>query len=197
MVPRLPRGAPVSSIRVIAGRFGGRLLDAPRENNTRTKPMGERIRNAMFNSIGNEINGAQVLDAFAGTGAVGLEALSRGAAHVTFVERDKIAQKILSNNVSSLGVQNEAKIISAPVNSWIESGGAGKYDIIFADPPYKNPQFSTVSKLFGLLKPGGLMVLSHPGRGEEPNLGNEIVVVDNRSYGNAYLTSFRRESCDS
>ncbi|TWP26334.1 16S rRNA (guanine(966)-N(2))-methyltransferase RsmD [TM7 phylum sp. oral taxon 346] len=197
MVPRLPRGAPVSSIRVIAGRFGGRLLDAPRENNTRTKPMGERIRNAMFNSIGNEINGAQVLDAFAGTGAVGLEALSRGAARVTFIERDKIAQKILSNNVSSLGVQNEAKIISAPVNSWIESGSAGKYDIIFADPPYKNPQFSTVSKLFGLLKPGGLMVLSHPGRGEEPNLGNEIVVVDNRSYGNAYLTSFRRESCDS
>jgi len=159
--------------------------------------MGERIRNAMFNSIGNEINGAQVLDAFAGTGAVGLEALSRGAAHVTFIERDKIAQKILSNNVSSLGVQYETKIISASVNSWIESGGAGKYDIIFADPPYKNPQFSTVSKLFGLLKPGGLMVLSHPGRGEEPNLGNEIVVVDNRSYGNAYLTSFRRESCDS
>ena len=187
----------MSSIRVIAGRFGGRLLDAPRDNNTRTKPMGERIRNAMFNSIGNEINGAQVLDAFAGTGAVGLEALSRGAARVTFIERDKIAQKILSNNVSSLGVQNEAKIISAPVNSWIESGGAGKYDIIFADPPYKNPQFSTVSKLFGLLKPGGLMVLSHPGRGEEPNLGNEIVVVDNRSYRNAYLTSFRRESCDS
>ena len=147
----------MSSIRVIAGRFGGRLLDAPKENSTRTKPMGERIRNAMFNSIGNEINGAQVLDAFAGTGAVGLEALSRGAAHVTFIERDKIAQKILS----------------------------------------KNPQFSTVSKLFGLLKPGGLMVLSHPGRGEEPNLGNEIVVVDNRSYGNAYLTSFRRESCDS
>ena len=187
----------MSSIRVIAGRFGGRLLDAPKENSTRTKPMGERIRNAMFNSIGNEINGAQVLDAFAGTGAVGLEALSRGAAHVTFIERDKIAQKILSNNVSSLGVQNEAKIISASVNSWIESGGAGKYDIIFADPPYKNPQFSTVSKLFGLLKPGGIMVLSHPGRGEEPNLGNEIVVVDNRSYGNAYLTSFRRESCDS
>ena len=187
----------MSSIRVIAGRFGGRLLDAPKDNNTRTKPMGERIRNAMFNSIGNEINGAQILDAFAGTGAVGLEALSRGAARVTFIERDKIAQKILSNNVSSLGVQNEAKIISAPVNSWIESGGAGKYDIIFADPPYKNPQFSTVSKLFGLLKPGGLMVLSHPGRGEEPNLGNEIVVVDNRSYGNAYLTSFRRESCDS
>ena len=60
--------------------------------------------------------------------------------------------------------------------------------------PYTDPQFSTVSRLFGLLKPTGLMVLSHPGRGEGPNLTNGIVVVDNRSYGNAYLTSFRRES---
>ena len=93
----------MSSIRVIAGRFGGRLLDAPKGNNKQTKPMGERIRNAMFNSLGNEVVGARVLDAFAGTGAIGLEALSRGAAHVTFIERDKIAQKILSNNVSSLG----------------------------------------------------------------------------------------------
>ena len=126
----------MSSIRVIAGRFGGRLLDAPKGNNKQTKPMGERIRNAMFNSLGNEVVGARVLDAFAGTGAIGLEALSRGAAHVTFIERDKIAQKILSNNVSSLGAQCETKTINASVNSWIESSGAGTYDIIFADPPY-------------------------------------------------------------
>ena len=183
----------MSSIRVITGRFGGRLLDAPKGNNKQTKPMGERIRNAMFNSLGNEVVGARVLDAFAGTGAIGLEALSRGAAHVTFIERDKIAQKILSNNVSSLDAQCETKTINSSVNSWIESSGAGTYDIIFADPPYKDPQFSTVSKLFRLLKPGGFMILSHPGRGEGPNLENGIVVVDNRSYGNAYLTSFRRE----
>lgn len=183
----------MSSIRVIAGRFGGRPLDAPKGNNRQTKPMGERIRNAIFNSLGDEVVGARVLDAFAGTGAIGLEALSRGAAHVTFVERDKIAQKILSNNVSSLGVHSETKTINAPVNSWIGSNDAGTYDIIFADPPYTDPQFSTVGKLFRLLKPGGFMVLSHPGRGEGPNLENGIVVVDNRSYGNAYLTSFRRE----
>ena len=183
----------MSQIRVIAGKYGGRKLDAPHADNTRTKPMGERIRNAMFNSLGSEVIGASVLDAFAGTGAVGLEALSRGASHATFVERDKIAQKILSKNVVSLGAENEVKIINASVNSWIESGGAGTYDIIFADPPYNDLQFSTISKLFGLLKPGGRMVLSHSGRGEGPNLKNGIVVVDNRSYGNAFLTSFRRE----
>ena len=155
--------------------------------------MGERIRNAMFNRIGGEIDDARVLDAFAGTGSVGLEALSRGARWVTFVERDKIAQKILSKNVASLGVDEETEIIRTTVNNWLETADHEMYDIILADPPYHDLQLSTVSRLFGLLKPNGLMVLSHSGRGEGPNLENGIVVVDNRSYGNATLTYFRRE----
>ena len=100
----------MTQIRVIAGKYGGRKIDAPDFSNSRTKPMGERIRNAMFNRIGEEIRGARVLDAFAGTGSVGLEALSRGASFVTFVERDKIAQKILQKNVLSLGAENESEL---------------------------------------------------------------------------------------
>jgi 16S rRNA (guanine966-N2)-methyltransferase len=184
----------MTQIRIIAGRFGGRKIDAPGFDNSRTKPMGERIRNAMFNRIGGEISNARVLDVFAGTGSVGLEALSRGAAHVTFVERDKIAQKILAKNMSSLGINDEAELIRTTVNNWLETSEPGMYDIILADPPYHDLQLSTVSKLFGLLKPNGLMILSHSGRGEGPNLTNGIVVVDNRSYGNASLTSFRREA---
>jgi RNA methyltransferase, rsmD family len=183
----------VTQIRVIAGKYGGRKIDAPDFSNSRTKPMGERIRNAMFNRIGEEIRGARVLDAFAGTGSVGLEALSRGASFVTFVERDKIAQKILQKNVLSLGAENESEIIRTTVNNWLETAEPEMYDIILADPPYHDLQLSTVSRLFGLLKPKGLMVLSHTGRGEGPNLENSIVVVDNRSYGNATLTSFRRK----
>ena len=184
----------MTNIRVIAGKFGGRRLDAPDFSNSRTKPMGERIRNAMFNRIGTEIEGARVLDVFAGTGAVGLEALSRGASHVTFVERDKIAQKILAKNVVSLGAEDASEIIRTTVNNWIETTTPDFYDIILADPPYHDLQLSTVSKLFGLLKPNGLMVLSHSGRSEGLILQNGIVVVDNRSYGNASLTSFRREA---
>lgn len=185
----------MAHIRVIAGRFGGRKIDAPDFANSRTKPMGERIRNALFNKVGSEIEGARVLDAFAGTGSVGLEALSRGAAHVTFVERDKIAQKILAKNIALLGCESETEIVRTSVNNWLETADIENYDIIFADPPYHDPQFSTVSKILGLLKPKGLMVLSSPGRGEGPNLANTgIVVVDNRSYGNALLTSFRRAS---
>lgn len=184
---------PVAQIRVIAGKYGGRKIDAPDLSNSRTKPMGERIRNALFNKVGAEIQGARVLDAFAGTGSVGLEALSRGAAQVTFVERDKIAQKILAKNIALLDCEDEAEIIRTSVNNWLETADIENYDIIFADPPYHDTQLSTVSKLFGILKPNGLMVLSNPGRGEGPNLANTgIVVVDNRSYGNAFLTSFRR-----
>lgn len=178
-------------IRIISGKFGGRKIDAP--DNRRTHPMGERVRNAMFNSIADEIAGARVLDAFAGSGSVGLEAISRGAHSCTFVERDKIAQKILGKNVVSLGADEQSEIIRLSVNSWMESVNTDNYDIIFADPPYHDLQLSTVSKLFAILKPNGLMVLSHTGRGEVPNLNQlGIVVVDNRSYGNAHLTYFRR-----
>lgn len=185
----------MTSIRIIAGRFGGRKIDAPGYDNSRTKPMGERIRNAMFNRIGDEIIGARILDAFAGTGSVGLEALSRGADFVTFIERDKIAQKILGKNVVSLAAEESSEIIRTSVKNWLSTAEPRSYDIIFADPPYHDTQLSTVSELFALLKPNGLMVLSWPGRGEGPNLENtNIVVVDNRSYGNATLTSFRRET---
>lgn len=177
-------------LRVISGKYGGRNLDAP--TNSRTHPMSERVRNALFNSIGEEIEGVRVLDAFAGTGAIGFEALSRGARHVTFVERDRVAQSVLKNNVNSLGVDKSTTIVSSPVMSWLATQDDAQFDLIFADPPYNNLQLSTVSQLSRLLRPGGLMVLSHTGRGEVP-IQTGIVVVDNRSYGNAFLTFFRLE----
>lgn len=179
------------NIRIISGRYGGRRIDAP--DNSRTHPMSERVRNALFNSIGAEINGADVLDAFAGTGSVGLEALSRGARHAIFIEKDRVAQKILQKNIATLDVENTTNIVNTTVSNWIDTYSGESFDIIFADPPYHDPQFSTVERLFALLKPGGLMVLSHPGRGEEPTKKG-VVVVDNREYGNAFLTFYRREA---
>ncbi len=177
------------NIRIISGKFGGRLLDAP--EGRRMHPMGERIRNALFNSIGSEIQGAHVLDAFAGTGAVGLEALSRGAASVTFIERDRLLQKIVMGNIERLGVETETTLIRTSVANWLETKDDQQFDIIFADPPYNDVQFSTISLLFDLLKPSALMVLSHPGKSEILTKTG-VVVVDNRSYGNADLTFYRR-----
>jgi 16S rRNA (guanine966-N2)-methyltransferase len=178
------------NIRIIGGLYGGRKIEAP--NNRRTHPMGERIRNALFNSITSELADAEVLDVYAGTGAVGLEALSRGAKHATFVDKDRTAQRYLTRNVAALEVEAQTDIIRTTVSSWLGTKNPKLFDIIFADPPYWDTQFSTVERLFDLLKPGGLMVLSHPGRGEVPTKTG-VVVVDNRSYGNAYLTFYRRD----
>lgn len=178
------------NIRLIAGTYGGRKLTTP--NTARTHPMSERVRNAMFNNLNDLVKDAAVLDAFAGSGAVGLEALSRGAGTVVFVERDRVAQRVLQENIALLGTEAATKIIKASVTAFVSTYDGELFDLIFADPPYKDEQFSTVLSLFPLLKPGGTMVLSHPGRGERPIQNNEIVVVDNRSYGNACLTFFRR-----
>ena len=179
------------NVRLIAGKYGGRILAAPA--NDRTHPMSERVRNALFNSIASEIHGSVVLDAFAGTGAVGFEALSRGASSVDFIEKDRVAANILRENYDTLGSPDGVAIITTSVSSWLTTVSDREYDLIFADPPYHNPQFSTVSRLMGLLKPGALMVISHSGRGEELIPQDDIVVVDNRSYGNANLTFFRRK----
>lgn len=178
------------NVRIISGEFGGRKIEAP--DNNRTHPMGERIRNALFNSIGSGIESADVLDVFAGTGAVGLEALSRGARHVTFIEKDRIAQKILAKNITSLGAEDRTTVIRTTAANWLQNNMDKKYDFVFADPPYYDPQLSTARQFLGLLKPGGYMILSHPGRGEDLT-GTGVVVVDNRSYGNAFLTFYRRE----
>jgi 16S rRNA (guanine966-N2)-methyltransferase len=190
MVPGKPKGGKIMNVRLISGEFGGRKIEAP--DTGRTHPMSERIRNALFNSLGNRIEGATVLDAFAGTGSVGLEALSRGAHDVTFVERDRIAQKVLAKNITALGVENRTAIIRTTVSNWLETKDEKEFDIIFADPPYNDPQLSTAGRLLGLLKPGGYMILSHPGRGEGLTKTG-VVVVDNRSYGNAFLTFYRRD----
>ena len=176
------------NIRLIAGYFGGRIIEG--SGTTRTHPMGERIRSSLFNILGSEIEGAVVLDAFAGSGSLGLESLSRGAKQATFVERDRVAQKIIERNIALLGVYEQAKLVKAPVASWLSTVDT-QYDIIFADPPYNNLQLSTVFQLQKLLKPNGLMVLSYTGRGEVPtDLG--VVVVDNRRYGDAVLSFYRR-----
>lgn len=178
------------NLRIIAGELGGRTIAAP--DGKRTHPMSERVRNALFNSLGDSVHGAHVLDAFAGTGALGIEAISRGAEFTTFIERDRVAQKVLAENLESLKITDRTKLVKASVGVWIDTYDGPKFDLIFADPPYHDTQFSTAMRLIGLLKPNGLMVLSHPGRSESPTLPG-VVVVDNRGYGDAALTYFRLE----
>ena len=184
----------MTKLRIIAGRFGSRLISA--DVGQATHPMGDRVRSALFARLlsHRSIDGARVLDAFAGTGALGLEALSRGAGSVTFVERDSIALRVLKNNIELLGVGEQVTVVSASAKTWLDTRDQSDlYDIILADPPYNYPQPETVSRLAEALQPSGLMILSYPGRLRVPYQPIGVVVVDDfRSYGEATLAVFRK-----
>lgn len=130
-------------IRVIGGRFKRRRLDSvPGE--ALTRPTADRVKESLFNILQGEIEGAQVLDLFSGTGALGIEALSRGAASCCFVERDKAAAAVLASNLARLGLGPvEARLIVAPVDDVLRApdrfGLVGRtFDLVLADPPYKS-----------------------------------------------------------
>lgn len=189
----------MSRLRIISGEFGGRFISA--DVGRATQPMGDRVRSALFNMV--DVRGKKVLDAYAGSGAIGLEALSRGASHVDFVERDRKAQEVISGNIETLNVGSRAKLYKLSIVTFIhdvigESASEDqKYDIIFLDPPYHtlktDKDFSTVLTVKGVVKDKGLMILSYLGRLCAPTV-NGVVVVDKRSYGDAALAVFRLDA---
>jgi len=176
-------------MRVIAGELGGRFFAAP--DSSATHPMAERVRGALFNALG-DIEGKTVLDAFGGSGALAFEALSRGAALAIIVERDKRAQRIIAENIKSLGVEGQAKLIRTGIGSWSDTNDDALFDLVLCDPPYHDMQFSTVSKLTHHVKPNGLMVLSYPGRESAPTVNGVVVVDKSKSYGDAALAYYRK-----
>jgi 16S rRNA (guanine966-N2)-methyltransferase len=175
-------------LRVIAGTLGGRFFDSP--DSFATRPMSERVRGALFNSLG-DVSGYEVLDAFAGSGAISFEAVSRGAEHAIAVEKDRKAQDIIAKNIATLGIEDQVKLIKAGASAWSGTNEGKLFDVIFCDPPYNNLQLSTVFGLIKHLKPNGLMVLSYPGRESTPTV-NGVVVVDTKLYGDAALAIYRK-----
>ncbi|MDP9144799.1 MAG: 16S rRNA (guanine(966)-N(2))-methyltransferase RsmD [Actinomycetota bacterium] len=121
-------------MRIIAGLYGGRRLVAPK--GTIARPTQDRVREAWFSILGQDVQGARVLDLFAGSGALGLEALSRGAASVTFVEKARTSLIALEQNIESLGVGGETEIVKGDAIRYFEGLADGAFDLAFADPPY-------------------------------------------------------------
>lgn len=167
--------------------------------------MSERVRNAIFNSIQSEIPNSRVLDAFAGTGALGLEALSRGAKSATFIEKNRLTQKILAENLQILDKNSdsgEAKLIRASVSGWLNSttgqfelgeiSELPTFDIIFADPPYYDPQFPTLEKLTKRLASNGIMIISQPKELETFSTDN-LEIISERIYSGAKIIFLRKK----
>ena len=175
-------------MRIIAGKYGSRIIKSPR--GFKTHPMGERMRNALFNALG-DLSDKVVWDAFAGSGSLAIESVSRGANEAIATESDRSAYLILKANAEKLHVYN-VKAIKASCRAWSRNNVDKKFDLIFCDPPYNDLQLSTVFALQTHLKPNGLMILSYPGRDDIP-LADGVVVVDNRNYGDAALATYRLE----
>lgn len=179
-------------MRVIAGELGGRFFNGP--DSATTHPMAERVRGAMFNSLG-DISGYTALDAFGGSGALAVEAISRGAKSAIILERDKRAQRIIAENIQLLGLGDKVRLIKASASAWSDNNPDAQFDLLICDPPYHDLQLSTVSKLFRHVKYNGLMVLSYPGRESAPPVNvNGVVVVDDKSYGDAALAYYRQKT---
>ena len=177
------------NLRIISGELGRRQIKSP--NNAYVHPMSERMRQALFNSLG-DLHGKVVLDAFAGSGAVGIEAISRGDQYVTLIEKDRVVVNTLIENVEDLKVGAKAHVVRANVFGWTDKSDE-KFDIIIADPPYDLVDSNkTVDKLKNHLNSSGIMVLSHSGSVEHPRVDG-VVVVGTRSYANGKLTFYRSQ----
>ena len=129
-------------MRVVAGDLRGRRIESPTGDATR--PTTDKVREAVFNALGSLdlVDGARVLDLFAGTGAMGIEALSRGAAHCTFVESDRRALEVLRNNLRTLGLEQRSTVVSGDATSRMVSAHAA--GLVIADPPYGFDDWSSV-----------------------------------------------------
>jgi 16S rRNA (guanine966-N2)-methyltransferase len=169
--------------RLISGVAGGRRLKVPR---TGVRPTGDRAREALFNPLKSlvELRGASVLDLYAGSGALGLEALSRGAASCVFVEAGPPALKTLRANVDALGAGPASRIVRTDAVRFAAGLGAGDFDVAFADPPYGQGFAEALARAFAVVPFAALLCIEH-GRGDVlPALDG----AQTRRYGDTSIT---------
>ena len=178
--------------RIIGGRVGGRRIATPR--GVYTRPTTDRVREALFATIESwcgSLAGLRFLDLYAGSGAVGLEAWSRGAGVVTLVEQDRRTASMIAANARELGF-NRAHIVTGPVSSALVRPPAAPYDVAFLDPPYAQPDEDVAADLSALrdqewLVPGAMVVVERGSRGHEPAWPPGFSESRQKKYGETVL----------
>jgi 16S rRNA (guanine966-N2)-methyltransferase len=180
-------------MRIIAGSLKGRRLRTPAWDGLR--PTSDRLRETLFNVLAGAIPGAYVLDGYAGTGAVGIEALSRGASHVVFVEQDRRAVALIAENLRHCGVSEGYGIIRADIERVGRPGGSRPFDVILLDPPYAVADLqSCVTVAAPWLGAGGVLVLEHARRRISPPTAGDLAFVRVVQSGDSALSFYRHGS---
>ncbi len=185
-------------MRIIAGALKGRVL-APVKG--RTRPTAARVREAIFSILGAAVLEARVLDLFAGTGALGIEALSRGAAQAVFVEDQPAALKGLQGNLETLGLVERSQVLPLPVAAALRklAGQGEPFDLVFLDPPYGGgAAAATLAALAeaSLLSPEALVVAEYSRRETLPEAVGDLVQQTDRRYGDTRVAVYRRGTED-
>jgi 16S rRNA (guanine966-N2)-methyltransferase len=176
-------------MRIIAGSLKGREFKTPHGH--KTHPMSDKVRGALFNVLG-DIEGLTFLDAFAGSGALAFEAVSRGAKSVVAIDKDSSAHKVLEQNTKGLCPKN-VKAVKANTSGWSIHNMEKRFDIVLLDPPYEELQTTLLERLIKRhLITGGLAVLSYPGHAEVPAFENTEIAAS-KNYGDAQLVFYRRK----
>lgn len=179
-------------MRIIAGEMRSRKLKAPEGMDTR--PTADRVKEALFSILGSRVYGARVLDLYAGSGALALEALSRGAECAVLCDLSREACRVIRENISSLGCEGKARLLQMRDTAALEAlKTAGQaFDLIFLDPPYRMdaaPVCAAIVKA-GLMKDDGVIIVEH-GRETPPNAAAPLKLFDRRQYGAAGLSLYR------
>ena len=177
-----------SVVRITGGNLSGRKLFFP---SGLCHPMGDRERLALFNSLAHNfsLENACILDLFAGSGALGIEALSRGATRATFVEKNHTLTHALEKNLQTLGAIDRATVLTKKVSSALAELTDANFDLVFADPPYDHLQPDFLMDIAKILAPNGIFILSNP-VGANPE-APELSLVDSRTYAGCQLDFYQ------
>jgi len=181
-------------MRIIAGKFKGRRLNMFK--GTRIRPTSDRVREALFSILGDTVRGSRVLDLFAGSGALGLEALSRGAEKVVFVEKDRDAREIIRDNITDLAMEAFCEVIPGDYRNILKRLGNkhDSFDLILADPPYQDTEGGAAENILSLigefdtLRKNGLVVIEHSRRIKINIPDSSWKIFQIKRYGRSCLT---------
>jgi 16S rRNA (guanine(966)-N(2))-methyltransferase RsmD len=181
-------------VRVIAGALKGQRLAAPKGR--RTRPTADQVRIACLDALAPWLPGARFLDLFAGAGAVGIEALSRGCAECVFVEAERSALRALRGNLGRLGLAGRARVLPRKALATLEAlkRQGARFDVIFLDPPYGSPLAAEAVERLGdglLLAPTGVLVAQHFTKSPLPQRAGCLAAFRRRRFGETTLTFFR------
>lgn len=179
------------AVRIVGGSLSGRVLRAP--PGAATRPTSEKVREAMFNILSRrEVASGRVLDLFAGSGAVGIEALSRGAAHATFVDSARPALGVTQGNLKELGLTDRATVHAGDAIAFLKKPCAEPWSFVFIDPPYASDLAVRAAQALptGSLTADAVIVIEHDRRNAPPDALGSLVRTDERRYGDTLLSFY-------